>query len=130
MFRIFSFATASAIIILTPSLFRKMELINDINRLKAFVEENKLCLLYIQAPDCGLCSIMLDKIESVTRRFEKLRPARVELLVVPEVAGEFLVATAPTVLLFAHGKEVYRAGTFIDTMELERVLEKWSENLT
>ena len=73
---------------------------------------------------------MLDKIESVTRRFEKLRPARVELLVVPEVAGEFLVATAPTVLLFAHGKEVYRAGTFIDTMELERVLKKWSENLT
>ena len=107
-----------------------MELINDINRLKAFVEENKLCLLYIQAPDCGLCSIMLDKIESVTQRFDKLSSARVELLMVPEVAGEFLVATAPTVLLFAHGKEVYRAGTFIDTLEVERVLEKWSENLT
>ena len=106
-----------------------MELIDDINILNAFVEENKFCLLYIQAPDCGLCSIMLDKIEAVSQRFNNLHSARVELLVVPEVAGEFLVATAPTVLLFAHGKEVYRAGTFIDTMQLERVLTKWSENI-
>ncbi|MBR5638594.1 MAG: thioredoxin family protein [Muribaculaceae bacterium] len=107
-----------------------MELVDDINILNAFVEENKFCLLYIQAPDCGLCSIMLDKIGKMAQRFDNLHSIRVELLVVPEVAGAFLVATAPTVLLFAHGKEVYRAGTFIDTMELERILTKWSENLT
>lgn len=106
-----------------------MELIDDIIRLKEFVTDNKLCLLYIQAPDCGLCSIMLDKIEGVAQRFDKLCSARVELLVVPEVAGEFLVATAPTVLVFAHGKEVYRAGTFIDTIDLSRAIEKWNDNL-
>lgn len=104
-----------------------MDLINNINKLKTIVAAGKLCLLYIQAPDCGLCSIMLDKIEAVAQRFDKVRSARVELHVVPEVAGEFLVATAPTVLVFAHGREVYRAGTFIDTMELERVLLKWQE---
>ena len=106
-----------------------MELINDIDELKRVAAQSDLCLLYIQAPDCGLCSIMLDKIEAVAQNFNNLRSARVELLVVPEVAGEFLVATAPTVLIFAHGKEVYRAGTFIDTMELECILTKWSENI-
>ncbi len=104
-----------------------MELINDINRLKEFVAHNNLCLLYIQAPDCGLCSVMLDKIEAVAQLFDKVASARVELLVVPEMAGEFLVATAPTVLVFAHGKEVHRQGTFIDLFELERVLTKWNE---
>lgn len=107
-----------------------MDLINDINRLKEFVADNKFCLLYIQAPDCGLCSIMLDKIDAVVQRFDELSAARVELLAVLEVAGEFLVATAPTVLVFANGKEIYRAGTFIDTLELERILAKWSDNLT
>ena len=106
-----------------------MELINDINRLKEFITDNKFCLLYIQAPDCGLCSIMLEKIEDLVLRYDSVCSARVELLVVPEVAGEFLVATAPTVLLFVDGKEVYRAGTFIDTLELERILAKWSDNL-
>ena len=110
-----------------PSVFSTMDLINDINRLKEFVAGSKLCLLYIQAPDCGLCSIMLDKIEALVKRYDCLCSACAELLVVPEVAGEFLVATAPTVLLFAQGKEIYRAGTFIDTMELERVLSKWKE---
>lgn len=111
------------------SFIYSMDLLNDINRLKEFVANNKFCLLYIQAPDCGLCSIMLDKIDAVSQRFDDLSAARVELLAVPEIAGEFLVATAPTVLVFAHDKEVYRAGTFIDTMKLEQVLEKWNENL-
>lgn len=111
------------------SFIYTMDLLNDINRLKEFVADNKFCLLYIQAPDCGLCSIMLNKIEAVAQRFDRLYAARVELLVVPEVAGEYLVATAPTVLLFADGKEVHRQGTFIDLQELERVLTKWNENL-
>lgn len=112
-----------------PFSFYIMELINDINRLKEFVADNKFCLLYIQTPDCGLCSIMLNKIEAEAQLFDKLCSARVELLVVPEVTGEFLVATAPTVLVFVEGKEVYRAGTFIDTKELAQVIEKWNENL-
>ena len=73
---------------------------------------------------------MLDKVEAVAHSIDKLCSARVELLVVPEVTGEFSVATAPTVLIFVEGKEVYRAGTFIDTLELERILTKWSDNLT
>lgn len=107
-----------------------MELINDINILKEFIADNKFCLLYIQAPDCGLCSIMFDKIDALVQRHESMCSARVELLVVPEVAGEFLVATAPTVLVFFEGKEVYRAGTFIDTLKLELVLSKWEEATT
>ncbi len=106
-----------------------MELIDDIKMLKAFVMNNDLCLLYIQAPDCGLCSTMLDKIENVARQFNKLAVARVELLVVPEIAAEFMVATAPTVLVFAHGKEIHRQGTFIDIRKLERQLTLWSANI-
>ena len=86
-----------------------MELINDINRLKSFVKDNK--------------------VEVMAKHFDNLRTARVELLVVPEVAGVFLVATAPTVLVFVNGKEVYRAGTFIDTMKLEQFMTKWNENI-
>lgn len=107
-----------------------MELINNIEILKRIIASESFCMLYVQAPDCGLCSIMLDKIDTLAQRFEKLITARVELHVVPEIAGEFLVATAPTVLLFVNGKEVYRAGNFIDTVDLARVLTKWNDNIT
>ncbi len=107
-----------------------MDLVNNLNELKKKKELEPLFLLYVQAPDCGLCSIMLDKIEAVTHQYANLRSARVELHVLPEIAGTFLVATAPTVLLFAHGKEVFRAGTFIDLIELKKTLTKWNENIT
>ena len=104
-----------------------MNLVNDIEQLKQLAENQQLCLLYIQAPDCGLCSVMLGKVEQATQRFSELCAARVELHVVPQVTGEFLVATAPTVLLFVNGKEVYRAGTFINVRELECEIEKWNK---
>ena len=106
-----------------------MKLINDINRLKEIVHSAPFCLLYIQAPDCGLCSVMLKKVEQVTHNHEMLRSAHAELQVVPEIAGTFLVATAPTVLVFVRGKEVFRSGTFIDTLKLEQVLTMWEDNL-
>ncbi len=106
-----------------------MELINDINQLKQEVRANQICLLYIQAPDCGLCSIMLNKIEKVVGSFDNVRSVRAEIHVVPEIAGSFLVASAPTVLLFVNGKEIYRAGNFIDTVELNQTIAKWSEIL-
>ncbi len=107
-----------------------MELIDDIEQLKIIVAQEKLCLLYVQAPDCGLCSIMLGKIDAVSSRFTQVRAVRVEIQVVPRVAAEFLVATAPTVLVFAQGREIYRAGNFINVAELENVLSKWCGNLT
>ncbi len=106
-----------------------MELINDIKHLKVVVSESELCLLYVQAPDCGLCSIMLSKIEQVAERYPQARSLRAEIHVVPELAGEYLVATAPTVLIFSKGREIYRAGNFIDTVDLERFLSKWCENV-
>ena len=89
-----------------------MELINDIKMLKAFVENNEFCLLYIQAPDCGLCSIMLEKIENVVNLYANLHAVRAEIHVVPEIAGAFLVATAPTVLVFLNGKEKFLLNRF------------------
>ncbi|MFS0554920.1 hypothetical protein [Brevibacillus sp. 179-C 1.1 NHS] len=41
----------------------------------------------------------------------------------PFISGEFLVFTAPTILLFADGKEVFRQARFISFDELERVLK-------
>lgn len=106
-----------------------MELVNDLNHIKHVVAESELSLLYVQAPDCGLCAVMLSKIEQVTSRFPLARSIRAEIQVLPELAGEFLVATAPTVLVFAHGREIFRSGTFIDVSALERVLSQWSETM-
>ena len=87
-----------------------MELINDIKHLKVVVSES-------------------DYREQVAERYPQARSLRAEIQVVPELAGEYLVATAPTVLIFSKGREIYRVGNFIDTVDLERFLSKWCENV-
>ncbi len=107
-----------------------MELINDLEQIKSEIDNNEFAMLYIQAPDCGLCSVMLEKIEALTDFYRQLRTMRAEIHVVPQIASAFMVATAPTLLLFCKGREVYRAGTFIDTLEVENQLNKWSRWLS
>lgn len=84
-----------------------------------------LCLLYVKSADCGLCDAMLLRIG---RMLEDLEGAEgpgfdafsIDIREEPSVSGRFLVLSAPTALLFLDGKEVYRAGTFIDVGEVER----------
>ena len=81
--------------------------------------DNRLCLFYIKAPDCGVCNIMLGKMERLAGQFPSLTSFYTDITEEPLIAGQFLVYSGPTVLLLIDGKEVYRRSQFIDIEELE-----------
>ena len=81
--------------------------------------DNRLCLFYIKAPDCGVCNIMLGKVERLAGQFPSLTSFYTDITEEPLIAGQFLVYSGPTVLLLMDGKEVYRRSQFIDIEELE-----------
>ena len=39
--------------------------LTNIKDIEKAIADNRLCLLYIKAPDCGVCNVMLDKVERV-----------------------------------------------------------------
>ena len=81
--------------------------------------DNRLCLFYIKAPDCGVCNIMLGKMERLAGQFPSLTSFYTDITEEPLIAGQFLVYSGPTLLLLMDGKEVYRRSQFIDIEELE-----------
>ncbi len=83
------------------------------------VTDNRLCLFYIKAPDCGVCNVMLDKVMRLADLFPSLTSFYTDITEEPLIAGQFLVYSGPTVLLLMDGKEVYRGSQFIDLEELE-----------
>lgn len=98
---------------------RQMKTIHDINHV---VESEALVLLLIKNNQCGVCesleaklSLMLESIPAVTGIYVYIEDA-------PDAASAFLALAAPTILLFAERKEVYRAGRFVRLDELEHVL--------
>ena len=99
--------------------------LTSIQDIEQTLTENRLCLFYIKAPDCGVCDVMLDKVERVSDNYPSLCSFYTDITEEPLIAGRFLVYSGPTVLLLMEDKEVYRAAQFIDLQELEREINQY-----
>ncbi|MDK2800294.1 MAG: hypothetical protein PWP27_1084 [Clostridiales bacterium] len=101
--------------------------LTDIILVKSFINNNKLSLILIKAKNCGVCDAVLVKLEQLVQKYPKIKSSIVSIEQVPEVSGNYLVFTAPTVLFFVEGKEVLRESRFIRFNELENVLKRWCD---
>ena len=96
-----------------------MEHLTNIQDIEQTLKDNRLCLFYIKAPDCGVCNVMLDKVQRLADSHTSLCSFYTDICEEPLIAGRFLVYSGPTVLLLMDGKEIYRASQFINLEELE-----------
>ena len=104
-----------------------MEHLTNIQGIEQTVKDNRLCLFYIKAPDCGVCNVMLDKVERLADSYTSLCSFYTDIREEPLIAGRFLVYSGPTVLLLMEGKEIYRASQFINLEELKQTINKYQE---
>ena len=101
---------------------KHLKIIKDIEQT---IVDNRLCLFYIKAPDCGVCNVMLDKVVRLADQFPSLTSFYTDITGEPLIAGQFLVYSGPTVLLLLDGKEVYRGAQFIDLEELDYNIKRF-----
>ena len=106
-----------------------MKHLTSIQDIEQAIADNRLCLFYIKAPDCGVCNVMLDKVEKVTDDFPSLCSFYTDIIEEPLIASHFLVYSGPTVLVLMDGKEVYRGSQFIDLEELKYNINRYIELL-
>ena len=104
-----------------------MKHLKNIKDIEQTVADNRLCLFYIKAPDCGVCNVMLDKVMRLADQFPSLTSFYTDITEEPLIVGQFLVYSGPTVLLLMNGKEVYRGSQFIDMEELEYNIKRFLE---
>ena len=101
--------------------------LTNIKDIEKAIADNHLCLFYIKAPDCGVCNVMLDKVERLADSITAVYSFYTDITEEPLIAGQFLVYSGPTVLLLMDGKEVYRASQFIDLEELQYNINRYNE---
>jgi len=104
-----------------------MKHLTNIQNIEQTLKDNRLCLFYIKAPDCGVCNVMLDKVERLADSYTSLCSFYTDIREEPLIAGRFLVYSGPTVLLLVEGKEIYRASQFINLEELKQTINKYQE---
>ncbi|MGF9966347.1 thioredoxin family protein [Bacillus rhizoplanae] len=95
----------------------------NVEELAAYIEQQPLCLLFIKTEDCGVCDVMLEKIMQLLETYPNVEKIVVSLEDMREISGQYLVFTAPTVLLFYDGKEIVRESRFISLENINRILQ-------
>ncbi|WP_439744503.1 thioredoxin family protein [Bacillus pseudomycoides] len=79
----------------------------------AYIEEQGRLLLFIKTENCGVCDVMLEKVNRLLKQYKNVGNIVVSFEDMKEISAKYLVFTAPTVLLFHQGKEILRESRFI-----------------
>lgn len=102
-----------------------MKELHSIEEVHGLMEGNNLSLLLVKTENCGVCESVLFKLNELKDSYKDVDFAFLYANNVPLVAGKLLVFTAPTVIIFAGGKEVFRQSRFIQMGEISGTLDKW-----
>lgn len=92
--------------------------------LKGKIEHHAICLLFIKMANCGVCDVTYEKTTKLLESYPQVIGVAASIEKIPSIAGEFLVFTAPTVLLFIEGKEVFRQSRIVAFQQFEEVVKQ------
>ncbi|PEA84399.1 thioredoxin family protein [Bacillus pseudomycoides] len=93
----------------------------------AYIEEQGRLLLFIKTENCGVCDVMLEKVNRLLKQYKNVGNIVVSFEDMKEISAKYLVFTAPTVLLFHQGKEILRESRFISLDNIERTLKMFGK---
>lgn len=100
----------------------------NLDKIIKIIEDEKIVILYIKSRSCSVCTELLPKIEEVTES-EKIKFINIYIEDIREVGSKYNVFTAPTIIMFFMGKEVYREGRFLRVSELKDKIYKYKNLL-
>lgn len=95
-----------------------MKEILNYEKLIEVINNEKLFLLYISNPNCGVCKADFPKIKKIAEK-ENIKSYKIDITKVKKAAGQLLLFSVPVVLLFYETKEIHRQSRIIDFEELK-----------
>ncbi|SDI56900.1 thioredoxin family protein [Natribacillus halophilus] len=103
--------------------FLELKTIEEVNQ---FLVNNDVTFLFLSSESCSVCHALWPKVQEMVSQFPQIKLAHIDVDQVKEVAGQFLVFTAPILLLFKGQKEVMREDRFVRMDQLRHRLESIS----
>jgi len=90
-------------------------------QLEQFMAQENPFILYFSSKDCNVCQAVFPKLMNLLEAYP-FKVAKINIHEQIELAGQSLVFTVPTVLIFYEGREILRESRFINFEKVERTL--------
>lgn len=85
-------------------------------------------LLFVKTSNCSVCDGLLPQVETLQADYPMPFYA-VNVALIPKIAGQLSLFTAPVVLLYNDGKEYARFARFVPMAELKRRMQELVERV-
>lgn len=100
--------------------------IKDFDEIAELAEANENILFYGSDPWCIVCQDMMPQVDKLANKLE-VPIYNIDITENTVARGQLSLFTAPVVMLYNNGREVYRQGRFLDLEELEYVISNYKE---
>ncbi|WP_372648959.1 thioredoxin family protein [Draconibacterium sp.] len=98
-------------------MFKEIKSLEEFIALK---EEQAAVLAYFSTDACSVCKVLKPKVEEMaTARFPKMQLVYIKSDVLPDVAAQNSVFTAPTIVVFFDSRETIRKSRAFSVGELQ-----------
>jgi len=85
--------------------------LSDLNELNATLKNKLAVVLYFSSPSCNVCHVLRPKLmEALEKEYPAISRCHADISLTPEIAAEFQVFSAPTIIVFLEGREFIRKG--------------------
>jgi thioredoxin-like negative regulator of GroEL len=99
-----------------------------LENIENIIKNKDIVILYIKSENCSVCVELLPKVQEVAK-MENIEFIDIQIEEHREVGGKYNVFSAPTIMMFVMGKEVYREGRFLQVNHLTHTIEKYKNLL-
>jgi len=98
----------------------KIVFLNSEEELNSF-KERPTHILYFSSEDCSVCHSVFPKMMDVIKDYE-ISVGRIDVNKQLKIAGQNLIFSIPTILVFNEGQEVFRESRFINFENFRRII--------
>lgn len=96
--------------------------LNDLNELNSKLKEEPAIVLYFSSPSCSVCHVLRPKLmQALQEKYPVIGRYHADISLTPEIAAQFQIFSAPTIIVFLEGKEFIRKGR---AMSVEGLLQE------
>jgi len=105
--------------------------LTDINELNQVLKDNLAVVLYFSSPSCNVCHSLRPKLmQAIENSYPDIEKCHSDISLTPEIAAEFQVFSAPTIIVFFEGKEFIRKGRAVSVDGLLQEIKRPYELMT
>jgi len=105
--------------------------LDTLESLHTILREEPAVILYFSSPSCSVCQVLRPKLmQAIEATYPQIGRYHADISLTPEIAAEFQVFSAPTIILFLEGKEFIRKGRSVSIDGLLQEIKRPYELMT